>query len=516
MKLERTKNTARNMLFGSVAKVYNLAIPFVLRTVMIYALGMQYVGLNSVFTSVLQVLNLAELGVGSAMIYSMYKPLADGDNAKICALMNLYKKYYRIIGLVILVAGMALMPFIPDLISGEIPADMNVYVLYGLNLATTVLTYWLFAYKNCLLFVHQRNDITEKIGLIINTAKYVLQIGALLVFKNYYVYIMIALLTGVVTNIVTALVVDKLYPQFKAVGKLDKQEVKTINGRVRDLVTGKIGYIVVEQSDTLVISAFLGLTLLAQYQNYYFLLTSVMGFVTLITNSARAGIGNSLVTETTEKNFNDLKKFTLIFVWIGIFCTCCFACLYQPFMELWVGKENMLDYPMVILFCIYFFIKLVNQLFIMYKDASGIWNYDRFRPLAVAMTNLIMNLIMVQFWGLYGILLSTILSTVVVGYPWLLRNLFKYVFKTNAKKYILNLSGYVVLCAVLCGLCIFVCNFITFDSLIVTIVLRLIVCAILPNAVMFVLFRKTAEFRNLFSTLNGLTKGKIKILEKLM
>lgn len=516
MKLERTKNTARNMLFGSVAKVYNLAIPFVLRTVMIYALGMQYVGLNSVFTSVLQVLNLAELGVGSAMIYSMYKPLADGDNAKICALMNLYKKYYRIIGLVILVAGMALMPFIPDLISGEIPADMNVYVLYGLNLATTVLTYWLFAYKNCLLFVHQRNDITEKIGLIINTVKYVLQIGALLVFKNYYVYIMIALLTGVVTNIVTALVVDKLYPQFKAVGKLDKQEVKTINGRVRDLVTGKIGYIVVEQSDTLVISAFLGLTLLAQYQNYYFLLTSVMGFVTLITNSARAGIGNSLVTETTEKNFNDLKKFTLIFVWIGIFCTCCFACLYQPFMELWVGKENMLDYPMVILFCIYFFVKLLNTLLNLYKDAAGIWNQDKYRCLVVAFSNLGMNLIMVQFWGLYGILLSTIISMLGIGIPWILSNLFSSVFKMSAKKYVVKLIFYVALCIGTNTLCIFINSFVTFNSLILTIVARLVVCAIIPNIILVIVFRKSAEFKGIVAMINSLTKGKIKILKKLM
>lgn len=516
MKLERTKNTARNMIFGSISKVYNLAVPFVLRTIMIYTLGMQYVGLNSVFTSVLQVLNLAELGVGSAMIYSMYKPLAEGDTVKIGALMNLYKVYYRIIGAFILVAGLALMPFIPNLISGEIPDDMNIYILYGINLGATVLSYWLFAYKNCLLFVHQRNDITEKISMIINTIRYVLQIGALIIFKNYYIFIIITLVTGAALNIVTALVVDKLYPQYKAIGKLEKSEIKLINGRVRDLVTGKIGYIIVEQSDTLIISAFLGLTLLAQYQNYYFILTSIMGFVMIIANSARAGIGNSLVTETAEKNFNDLKKFTLIFVWMGIFCTCCFACLYQPFMELWVGEENLLDYSLAILFSVYFFVKLMNQLYIMYKDAAGIWNYDRFRPLAVAVANLVMNLIMVQFWGLYGILLSTILSTLVVGFPWLFYNLFKWVFKTNAKKYVLTLLLQTALCAVLCAVCVLACSFIQFNSLIATIVLRLVVCAIVPNVAMFVIFRKTNEFKGLVSMANSLTKGKIKILKKLM
>ena len=236
----------------------------------------------------------------------------------------------------------------------------------------------------------------------------------------------------------------------------------------------------------------------------------------IIANSARAGIGNSLVTETAEKNFNDLKKFTLIFVWMGIFCTCCFACLYQPFMELWVGEENLLDYSLAILFSVYFFVKLMNQLYIMYKDAAGIWNYDRFRPLAVAVANLVMNLIMVQFWGLYGILLSTILSTLVVGFPWLFYNLFKWVFKTNAKKYVLTLLLQTALCAVLCAVCVLACSFIQFNSLIATIVLRLVVCAIVPNVAMFVIFRKTNEFKGLVSMANSLTKGKIKILKKLM
>lgn len=516
MKLERTKNTARNMIFGSISKVYNLAVPFVLRTIMIYTLGMQYVGLNSVFTSVLQVLNLAELGVGSAMIYSMYKPLAEGDTVKIGALMNLYKVYYRIIGAFILVAGLALMPFIPNLISGEIPDDMNIYILYGINLGATVLSYWLFAYKNCLLFVHQRNDITEKISMIINTIKYVLQIGALIIFKDYYIFIIITLVTGAALNIVTALVVDKLYPQYKAIGKLEKSEIKLINGRVRDLVTGKIGYIIVEQSDTLIISAFLGLTLLAQYQNYYFILTSIMGFLMIIANSANAGIGNSLVTETPQKNFNDFNKFTFLFVWLGIVCVCCFAGLYQPFMKLWVGEENLLDYPMVIMFCVYFFVKLLNTLFNLYKDAAGIWNQDKYRCLVVALSNLGMNLVMVQFWGLYGILLSTILSMLFIGIPWLLRNLFTCVFKHSAKKYVSKLLVYTLIGIVLCVACAFVSGYIVFDSLILTILVRLAVCGFIPNAVMFVLFFRSAEFKGLVSMANSLTKGKIKILKKLM
>lgn len=140
MRIERTKNAVRNMIFGSILKAYQILLPFIMRTAMIYFMGVQYLGLNSLFTSILQVLNLAELGVGSAMVFSMYKPIAEDDSTTICALMKLYKIYYRIIGLIIAVVGVICLPFIPYLIKSDIPKGMNIYVLYLLNLSATVLS----------------------------------------------------------------------------------------------------------------------------------------------------------------------------------------------------------------------------------------------------------------------------------------------------------------------------------------------------------------------------------------
>ena len=221
------------MVFGTVSKIYNLAIPFVMRTLLIYTLGMAYTGLNSLFTSILSVLNLAELGVGAAMTFSMYKPIAEDDTATVCALMRLYKIYYRVIGLVILVAGTAITPALPFFIKKDVPADINIYILYAINLLTTVLSYWLFAYKNCILYAHQRNDIGDKIGLVINTVKYGLQAVVLVAFKNYYAYIIVALLLGVVSNLVTAIVADRLYPQYKAKGKLPKEQLALVEFGLR-------------------------------------------------------------------------------------------------------------------------------------------------------------------------------------------------------------------------------------------------------------------------------------------
>ena len=220
MKINRTENAVRNILFGGILRVYQIVIPFVMRTVMIYCMGVQYLGLNSLFTSILQVLNLAELGVGSAMVYSMYKPIAEDDTDTICALMGLYRTYYQCIGLIIAVIGVGLTPFIPKLIKSDLPVGINIYALYLLNLSATVLSYWLFAYKNSLLQAHQRIDVTSKVTLITNTLQYVVQIFVLAVLKNYYIFVVVMLLTQAMTNIITSIVVTKMYTNYNERGRL--------------------------------------------------------------------------------------------------------------------------------------------------------------------------------------------------------------------------------------------------------------------------------------------------------
>lgn len=360
------------MIFGTILKVYQVFVPFLMRTAMIYFMGIQYLGLNSLFSSILQVLNLAELGVGSAMVYSMYKPIAEDNTHDICALMRLYKIYYRIIGVVIAVAGLVILPFIPNLISGDIPSELNIYVLFLLNLGSTVLSYWLFAYKNCLLTAHQRLDVTNIIMLITSIIQYAIQLYIICFVKNYYLYIIVSLAMQAITNIVVAIVVTKMYPNYKPTGRLEKSVVRGITQRIRDLFTAKIGGVVVNSVDTIVISAFLGIEMLAIYQNYFYILNSIIGFVSIIFTSCTAGIGNSLVVETKEKNFNDLTVFTMLISWIAGFCACCLLCLYQPFMKIWVGEELQLAFLAVICFCIYYYVYEINQLLNLYKDAAGI------------------------------------------------------------------------------------------------------------------------------------------------
>ncbi len=492
-KINRTKNATRNIIFGVILKAYQIIVPFLMRTAMIYLMGVQYLGLNSLFTSILQVLNLAELGVGSAMIYSMYKPIAEDDNTTICALMKLYRVYYRVIGLVIAVVGCALTPFIPKLISGDVPSEINIYILYLLNLGATVLSYWLYAYKNSILQAHQRTDIVSKVTLVTSTIQYLLQVLVLWLFKDYYLYVIVMLATQAVTNIVTAIVADKLYPEFKPNGNIPKEEVKQINQRIRDLFTAKLGTVVIGSADTIVISAFLGLTTLAVYQNYYFIMNAICGFIAVIFSAITAGIGNSLVTETPEKNYNDFEKFTFIICFILCICCCCFAGLYQPFMKLWVGEKLMLDFSFVIMFCILFYCLELAMVWATVKDAAGLWHSDRFRPLVGAAVNLILNIVLVKIIGLYGIILSTVISYILISMPWLIHNLFKYLYKGSIKAYLKDLLLYIIVTICSTVLSIIICNKITIGG-IAGLLIKGIVCIGISLGIEVLIYRKKKEF----------------------
>lgn len=516
MRIERTKNAVRNIGFGISLKMYQIIMPFIMRTAILYFLGVKYLGLNSLFTSILQVLNLAELGVGSAMVYSMYRPIVEDNKEEICALMHLYRKYYRIIGFVVLCIGLVLLPFIPQLIEGEIPADINLYVLYILNLAATVLSYWLFAYKNCLLNAHQRVDILSKVMLVTNTIQYGLQLFVLYFFRNYYLFLIIALATQILTNIVTAVVVSRIYPEYTPRGEIDPKIVQGINRRIRDLFTSKLGAVILNSADTIVISAFLGLEMLAIYQNYFYILSSLIGLMAIVFDSTTAGIGNSIIVESKEKNYQDLKQFTFLIVWLAGFCTVSLLCLYQPFMRIWTGEKLMLGGLAVVCFCAYYYIYEINKLLNTYKDAAGLWHQDRFRPLVTALTNLILNVILVQFWGIYGVLLSTVIATLFVGMPWLLHNLFTTLFERKyLSEYVADILKYSFIVVGICIVTYLICQ-LYHGGLFTTFIVRGIICLFVANVLFYITLRKNNEFNKCVLLVDRITHHRFSLSKRLL
>lgn len=492
--MSRIQNAMVNTFFGFCVKLYQTLVPFVMRTVMLHTIGIGYLGLNGLFSSVLQILSISELGISSAIVYSMYEPAAKHDTGKLSAILRLYRILYMIIGVTIFAFGAAMIPFLPKLVSGDVPPDINIYVLYMMYLVSTMLSYSAFSYRSSLLEAHQCNYVINKISLITMTVQFTLQITFLLLFKNYYLYIVTQFVVQLVNQFVVYLTVKKRYPDIKPEGKIEKQMMHDIFHKVKGLLFGRISSVILNASDTVVISMFMGLTALAIYQNYFFILTSIINFISSILAGSMAGIGNSLVTETKEKNYKDFRRFTFLMSWIVCICTNCFLLLFQPFMKIWMGEDKMLSMGMVVLFCLYFVIFMYNKLFNVYKDAAGLWYEDRFRPLVTSLANLGMNLCFIRCIGLYGVIASTVLSILCIGIPWLLRNLFQLLFHRSAGQYLKELGKYVAVTLASCGISFFLTRGLYGEGLI-GLVLYGIVAVAVPFCMYLIIFRKNAYFK---------------------
>ncbi len=489
----RTRRAFVNIIWGFIEKMITLICPFIIRTIMIYKLGNEYLGLNGLFTSILQVLSLAELGFGDAIVFSMYKPIIENDNKMLSALLNLYKKVYRIIGMVILCVGLLILPFITKFVKGGYPSEVNIYVLYCIYLFNTVISYFLFAYKESLLKAHQRNDVNSRILSGCNIVMYVLQIIVLLLFSNYYLYIVIMPVTTIVLNCVRSLFVKKMYPQIVCEGHIEKDAVIGLSKRIIGLTLNKLAQVCRNSFDSIIISSFLGLVILARYQNYYYIISALTVMVSIITTAVGAGIGNSIAAETVEKNYSDYKEFLFIYNWIACFCTVCMLCLYQPFIELWVGKSNVLPLSTVILCCIYFYTMKLGDIAAVYRQAAGIWWEDKFRPIVESVVNLAINIVLVKYIGVDGVLVSTIISIVCINIPWATYVLFKVYFKMSIKEVFFKYIRYFIETTVLCAVVYGICSRIN-GNLLVVLVVRTIICIGLVNAGLYIISYTKPEF----------------------
>lgn len=491
----RIQNAKMNILSGIVSKLVVLLLPFITRTCIIYMLGTMYLGLNSLFSSILQILSLAELGFGEAMVFSMYKPLAEKDTTKIRSILNLYKKIYRIIGTVVLVAGLALLPFLDKLISGGYPDNVNVQLLFVVYLTNTVLSYWLFAYKSSLFAATQKLSVVNNVGSVIQILLSLTQIVLLCLFKNYYLYVVVIPVFTLLRNLLIQFLSQKEYPEYFCEGELEKTEVKEIEKRVAGLFIYKICGTFRASFDSIVISAFLGLVVLAKYENYYFIASSIIGMLTIISSGITAGVGNSMVSETVEKNYNDFYKFLFLYVWLAGWCTVCLYCLYQPFMKIWVGTELMLGKEIVVLMCMYFFLLKSGDICYVYRQAAGIWWKDKFRPIVEAISNLVLNIVLVKYFGVAGVLVATIITMLTINLLWGGKILFSTYFKTGIGRYIWKIVLYSCVTIFACLLTNTVCELIRSES-IVAFVAKIIICCIIPNIIFFLFYFKTEEFKS--------------------
>lgn len=504
----RTANTKRNLYWGMSARVVGLVLPFATRSAMIYTLGMRYVGLDSLFTSLLNVLSFAELGFGGALVFSMYKPMAEHDVKTVNALLAFYRKCYRVVGAIILVLGICMMPFLYIFVNGEVPSDVNLQILFSIQLFNTVVGYFMAAYRGSIFQAQQRVDISQKITLIINAVANLARISILLINSNYYVYILVGPVATVFQNLSVAYFTKKKYPEYYCKGYISREEKKEIQSKVYGLIFQKIGGIVLFSADTVVISSFLGLEVLGVYNGYYYVITALVGFIGVIQSAMIPSLGNSVATESREKNYHDFRKFHFLIIWVLTWWSACLLCLFQPFMTLWQGQENTLPFSMVVLFCFYFYLHHAGDITYMYKEATGLWWYGKYCSLLSATVNLTLNLILVQINGLQGILLSTIIALVSVNIPYGAWVLFQRYFESKEKYfiYLKRMMLYFVVAVIISGITYGVCCYVPVQSLWFQLVINGCICAVLPNVLFLAIYWKLDDFQSAFHYLQGILK----------
>lgn len=493
MKLENTKNASRAISSGMVLKVVMMLLQFILRTIFIRRLGAEYIGLNSLFGSILSILNIAELGICSSIIYCMYKPIAEDNMSEVCALMQFFKKCYHVIGLVILVFGLSITPFLKYLIRNDLPSDVNLYILYFLVLANTVASYYMYSYKVCLFNAFQRVDIKNIISIIIGLIQYFIQIALIYLIPNYYIYLTTNVIFTLISNLIMGFVVDRVFPTLKANGQISTETKKQIISKVKGMLVYKLSSVLSSSFDSFVISGFLGLAILGKLNNYSFISTTVGTVLGILTSSIVAGIGNSLVLKSKKDCLKEYMTISFLYNWLCGWCSICILCLSQNFIKIWAGNEFLLPMEIVVVLAIMFYVAQTTSITNVYREASGIWDKDKLRPVIAAVSNLVCNVVLVGRFGVIGVLLSSIIINAVFILGWSTRILFKTTFQLSSSKYYKQVLYFSISTALAGTTTYIITNFIKGDS-IIDLILKGIICVIVPNIVFVIMLHRLDGF----------------------
>ena len=504
----RLQNSKRNVVSGFVKQGVTIALTFIIRTTIIFSLGKEYQGLSSLFTSILHTLNLTELGFSAAVTYVLYKPIAEGDDLTVCSILSFLKKTYRIIGIIILIAGIMIMPFIKLLIKGDYPKDINIYLLYALFLVNSVVSYLLFADKNTYLTAVQRADLVSNAYTVTNILGKTLQVLVLLLFKNFYIFALMNIVASVANNVFVEILSRKTFPNIRAYGTIPVEVKNDLIKHVKAIFLNKIGDVARNSFDNTIISTFMGLAAVTVYDNYYLIFASVYGVMGIIVHSVRASIGNSLIRESTDKNYKDLLSFSFIFMWIVGWCSICMLVLYQPFMYIWMRGDDslILDFRDMVLFCLYFYSISMAYTKNAYLEAEGLFFESRWLYIFEALGNLILNIVLCRYFGITGILIATIVTIFVFNFAGGTGVLFKHYFKRSPYKFSFRHFFYFLVTAI-AGVITYMVSELIPDGGVLGLFMKAVICLVLPNVLYLVCYCKLLEFSNFKGIIRTLKKS---------
>ncbi len=509
--MSRTKNSMRNIVFGLGGQMLNILMSFVMRVVLVQTLGAVYTGINGTFTEILMVFSLADLGVGTTIIFSMYKPISTGDTEKIRQLMGLFKKAYTIIGFVIILLGGAMTPFLDVFTTGaESIPDSEILIIFWLFVANTASTYFL-SYKGTLITAHQKNYIVTNVVYSTSIVCYGVQIALLLSTGNYILVLSVQMGTNILQNIITMIIANKKYPYIKGkMPELPKAERQSIYKNMRAAVFYRIGAVVTNGTDNIVIAAFLGTIAMGIYSNYLLMTTTIKNLLLQIFKAITASMGNLNANESAEKKYDTYMMIYFGNFWMFGFATACFWVLISPFIELLFGEFYVLDDALVALCLVNFYTMGMRNVTNTFRETMGIFRQGRWVPLIGALINIVASVALVGYLGMAGVFLGTIVSTFTFVFWAEPMVLFKHGLKRSAKLYFAKYALYFSLTAVACTLSSLVADALFAQGGIGNFIGRFFVVMIIPNLLFMVVFLKDKNFIALRGAVLRGIKRKIK------
>lgn len=493
--MSRSKNSARNVAYAIVGQSFGLIISFIARIVFIKTLGKEFLGLNGLFTNILSILSLAELGVGEAIIFGLYKPLAKGDKTKCKMLMQFYKKVYIAIGIIILLVGITLTPFLHFFIK-DVPDIKDIPLIYILFVINTSVSYF-FSYKRNLIIADQKKYITTIYRYLFFFILNLVQIGYLILFKDFIGFLVCQIAFTILENFFVSKKANQLYPYLLEKDKvpMDDESKKEIFKNTKALMMHKIGGTAVSATDNIILSSFVSVAAVGIYSNYYLITNALNVITSQIYSSITASVGNLVATSSEEKQISIFNKVNFLCFWIQCFTSCCLLSLFNPFISIWLGNEFIFSIDIVLVLVINYYIYGMRKSVVTFKEASGLFIVDRWKSIVEGIINLIVSIVLVKKVGILGVFLGTFISSILTCVwiePFVL---YKYGFKKNPIEYFNKYICYLIITILICTINYYLCNNLLKLSGFLGLIIRLLISLFIPNIILFLLYKNTEEFK---------------------
>lgn len=495
----REGRVIKNVSAQMVAAVIQGVLGFVSRKVFLAYLGENLLGLNGVMTSIIGMLSLAELGVGEAISYSLYEPLAKGDKEQVASIMALYRRLYLAIGVTIVVLGAALTPFLRYVIKVSVPVS-TIYIAFGAYLLDTFLSYCL-GYSRSIITADQKDYIVIRITMMAQTVLFVTQIALVLTTKSYFSYLLSKAIVAVIQNVYINVKAHRMYPFLKKGKKkrLSNECIGKLVNNVKALFVTKVSWFLVGGTDNLLLSSFVSLAAVAVYNNYVTIISLINSAFNVIFGKATAVIGNYIVVNGAENAYPLFKRIFFINFLITSYTSIGIALICNEVISVWLGEEFIWPVGLVALLMFNNYSRYILQTCESFRGAAGLYcpkPFVKYCSLAEGIINLLLSLALIFTFEnrVIGIFMGTAISTLVstIAVPWIV---YRFLFMRPLKDFFglyLRYLGIGILAYCMCG---FACAMLFTQSHLLNVIIGIPVCTVVCGCVYIVFFFHTNEFR---------------------